>query len=292
MKKILKLGVIIVSTLMIILPPASQAEEEKNDRMVNVGDHSLNLVTMGKGDFTVIFETGFGGGLSFWQNIAPIIAKESKVALYSRAGYGKSEPAAKTNGLMETVGELEALIKEGGLKPPFIFVAHSLGGHIVRTYAHLHPEEIAGMVLIDPSPEGLIDAMKKIDLDQTIETFKMMADMVPAKMREEYDLWDPFKSIMPANVAQQPDVPMVIISSLQKTFPQFFFFSDAVLLAKRREHSKIFEQFPSGSHIITTKSGHNIPGHEPQLVVDAIKSVLSAAADNINRNTQDATLAE
>ena len=42
------------------------------------------------------------------------------------------------------------MLHRAGFKPPFILVGHSFGGLVMRRYALLYPDEVAGVVLIDP----------------------------------------------------------------------------------------------------------------------------------------------
>jgi pimeloyl-ACP methyl ester carboxylesterase len=46
---------------------------------------------------------------------------------------------------------LRALLQQAGLAPPFILVGHSFGAFLMRLYADRWPEEVAGLVLIDPA---------------------------------------------------------------------------------------------------------------------------------------------
>jgi pimeloyl-ACP methyl ester carboxylesterase len=48
--------------------------------------------------------------------------------------------------------ELHMLLAESGEKGPFILVGHSLGGLNMQVYAGSYQEEVAGLVLLDPSP--------------------------------------------------------------------------------------------------------------------------------------------
>jgi pimeloyl-ACP methyl ester carboxylesterase len=45
--------------------------------------------------------------------------------------------------------ELHATVGAAGERGPFVLVGHSLGGEVVRLYANRHPDEVAGMVLVD-----------------------------------------------------------------------------------------------------------------------------------------------
>ena len=52
------------------------------------------------------------------------------------------------------VRELDALLTQAGIEPPYILLGNSLGSYNVRLYAHLFPEKVVGMVLTDGLHEG------------------------------------------------------------------------------------------------------------------------------------------
>jgi pimeloyl-ACP methyl ester carboxylesterase len=45
--------------------------------------------------------------------------------------------------------ELHTLLDRAGLRGPYVLVGHSLGGVNVRLFASEHPDDVAGMVLVD-----------------------------------------------------------------------------------------------------------------------------------------------
>jgi pimeloyl-ACP methyl ester carboxylesterase len=45
------------------------------------------------------------------------------------------------------------MVVAAGLKQPLVVVGHSLGGFNAKLYAALYPEEVAGLVLVDPAEE-------------------------------------------------------------------------------------------------------------------------------------------
>jgi pimeloyl-ACP methyl ester carboxylesterase len=51
------------------------------------------------------------------------------------------------------VKELRDLIAAIGLPGPYVLVGQSFSGLLVRLYAYQHPEEVAGLVLVDPAHE-------------------------------------------------------------------------------------------------------------------------------------------
>ncbi len=48
------------------------------------------------------------------------------------------------------VSELSEILSRAKLPPPYILVGHSFGGLLIRAYAHLKPDQVSGLVLVDP----------------------------------------------------------------------------------------------------------------------------------------------
>src|SRR5690606_9381332 len=53
-----------------------------------------------------------------------------------------------------TIEELRGLAAALGLAPPWILVAHSMGGLYANLHARLFPDEVAGVVLVDATRAG------------------------------------------------------------------------------------------------------------------------------------------
>ena len=117
-------------------------------------DRRLNLRCTGKGPMTVILESGLGFPSFSWRKVQPVVARTSRVCSYDRAGLGFSDPGPLPRSAAAIVGDLEKLVRNGGLKPPFVLVGSSLGSQPVRLFAFRHLEQVAGIVLVDPYVEG------------------------------------------------------------------------------------------------------------------------------------------
>ena len=117
------------------------------------GGRRMNLLCEGRGAPTVILEAGAGGSTLEWHQVQPALAKVTRVCAYDRAGMGFSDagPLPRTAGAV--VADLEALLRSAHIPPPYVMVAHSLGSYYVRLYADRHLDQVAGMVLVDPSVE-------------------------------------------------------------------------------------------------------------------------------------------
>jgi pimeloyl-ACP methyl ester carboxylesterase len=124
-------------------------------RKVDVGGYKLHIDAQGKGGPTVVMEAGAGSPSLVWAQVAPEIAKTNRVITYDRAGLGWSDPSPKPRTAENIVAELHTLLAKSGEKPPYVLVGHSMGGVYMRMYAHKYPNEVKGIVLVDPGVENL-----------------------------------------------------------------------------------------------------------------------------------------
>ncbi len=118
------------------------------------GGRTLNLYCLGRGSPTVVLESGISESSYTWWKVQGRIAKTTRVCAYDRAGMGKSPPGPAPRDTAAEVADLGALLKAAKIEGPYVLVGHSMGGYNARLFASLHGDEVAGMVLVDPSVEG------------------------------------------------------------------------------------------------------------------------------------------
>jgi pimeloyl-ACP methyl ester carboxylesterase len=133
-------------------------------RLVSVGDHKLHLLCKGGAAPTVVIEQGAGEASHFWWPVQDQIAEFATVCTYDRAGYGWSEATRAGRTIDDRGEELHTLLANAGIPGPYIFVAHSYGGLIVRGIARNHPADVAGLVLVDTPEEATIFQPDVLDL--------------------------------------------------------------------------------------------------------------------------------
>jgi pimeloyl-ACP methyl ester carboxylesterase len=124
-------------------------------RLVDVGGHRLHLQCTGSGSPTVVLEPGAGATSADLELITPAVARDTRVCVYDRAGRGWSEPADTRQDATQVATDLHTLLHRGGVPGPYVLAGHSFGGLYVLTFAAHHPDEVAGMVLVDstsPAP--------------------------------------------------------------------------------------------------------------------------------------------
>lgn len=124
--------------------------------MVAVGQHRLEVTVFGAGEPAVVIEPSYGGRAQAWRPLAETVAADTRttVVIYDRAPYGASSPARDGRRPRDVAHDLDGILKALGIPGPLVLVGHSLGGVYMRAYAALHPERVAGMVLVDSSHEA------------------------------------------------------------------------------------------------------------------------------------------
>jgi pimeloyl-ACP methyl ester carboxylesterase len=123
-------------------------------RLVNVGHgRKMNILCIGNGTPTVIFDAGLGDQIRAWATVQPQIARRTRACSYDRAGLGFSDPSNRPGTSLNAVDDLHELLIAASIKPPYVLVGHSLGGMYVRLYADKYRSKVAAMVLVDPVSE-------------------------------------------------------------------------------------------------------------------------------------------
>jgi pimeloyl-ACP methyl ester carboxylesterase len=158
-------GLLFIILLLILLPlsgflyqaAGSAADRRKfppPGRLVDIGGRRLHLIESGEGSPTVIFESGIAASSLNWTAVRAEVCRLTRTCAYDRAWLGWSDPAPAllmTSGL---VFDLYSLLGAAQIPPPYVLVGHSFGGLLAHAYAAAYPDQVAGLVLIDPLSAG------------------------------------------------------------------------------------------------------------------------------------------
>lgn len=262
------LGVcVLLSILIILFVPRKQIKRPillVAGKLVDIGGYRLHIDCKGKGEPPVMMDAGLAHGAYTWDLVMPEVAKFTRVCSYDRAGVGDSDRGKRPRTSQQIVAELVALLKKVKLKPPYILVGHSFGGMNVRLYASQHPNQVAGMVLVDSSHE-----------DQTYR----FAAVMPSPERESFLQQQGGNNGEHVNVLVSsdqlrnstplPNIPLVVLTAASaKWLPE------QTEQVRQELQSNLAHLVPNSRHIIATHSGHFIQQDRPELVIAAIRSVV------------------
>jgi len=109
----------------------------------------LNLVCLGTGSPTVVFDSGYLDWSPAWATVQPPIARFTRNCSYDRAGSGFSDPGPLPRTSERIATELHDALRAAGIAGPYILVGQAFGGDHVRAFADLFPDDVAGLILVD-----------------------------------------------------------------------------------------------------------------------------------------------
>jgi hypothetical protein len=270
-----------ISRMDITEPPPPEAE---SGARVDIGGRSLYLECTGAGSPTVVLE---GGVVSDWAAVLPEVASQTRVCSYDRpdSPQSRSDPTSERTA-QQVVDDLHAMLAAAGEAGPYVLVGHSLGGIYVQLYAYQYPEEVAGLVLVDPTPEEFTPRL--IELLTSLGT--PIPEEPPGPVTIEQVTMEQMREARASGPL--PAVPMVLLShgvppTAEERPPGWPVEEEEALF--QRLHLEIVASVPGARHVIAGESRHDIQSEQPDLVIAAITDVVGAVRDPVSWATPAAT---
>jgi pimeloyl-ACP methyl ester carboxylesterase len=214
----------------------------------------------------VVFENGLGGRMEWWQKVLPEVSKDAATFAYNRPGYGRSDPAVTPRDGLHIVEELRTLLRNKGMRPPYILVGHSLGGLYMQLFARRHPDEVRALVLVDSTHPQQLEGEGSLDR-QSILVRGLLGVLVTGAAQDELDLL----SETGQQVLGAPGLPgkPVFVLSAAEPLKEHSPAADHAN-AKRKGIALLYP----GSRQIWVDSGHGIPLEKPEAVIEVIREAL------------------
>jgi pimeloyl-ACP methyl ester carboxylesterase len=128
-----------------------RAQHPPPGSFVTIDGHHIHYRLRGEGDFTFVLEVGLGDYSGNWGALEDGLAGIGRVFVYDHAGLGWSDPVGGPRTPPVLATELHAVLAAAHIAKPYILVGHSAGGISQVIFAMDHPDEVAGLLLIDPS---------------------------------------------------------------------------------------------------------------------------------------------
>jgi len=230
------------------------AEPVVDDSFAIDGDRSLHLVCFGTGSPVIVFDAGTDTpGASFWRNerVFGDLSHDTEVCAYDRAGLGGSDPAPdRARVLDDAVADLDALLTAAGIPGPYVLVGSSGGGFNVYQHAGRHPQDVAGLVMLDV-PRGQ-SSITEEDLGGTWRDNSEHMDYV--SIEHQMDL-----ARLPI-----PAIPVTVVaaSNGQSADP---------------EEQKVWLEGSSDPDFVVLSGGHDVYEDAPKETAKEIRKVLEIA---------------
>ena len=308
------LAAVVALVLAAAAPALAESGSANNSgKLVDIGGgREMYMECQGTGYPTVVFVAGAQDRAETWsttkdpseQAVLPAIAETNRVCAYDRPGTilatgegpedfepSRSDPVPQPTTLQDHAADLHALLKASGERGPYVVVGHSMGGAVSRLYASEHPEDVSGLVLVDPTPYEAANALT----DEEWALWKPLLGRPPSE--EALELypaleWSDLDGNLKQASAAAPLKPMPFIA-FQSDEPFDFtpFVEDGTLPMTLEEAEQfrillynswhdaigdLVSQVPGARFIDDPQSGHYIHQEQPQLVTDSVREVLDA----------------
>jgi pimeloyl-ACP methyl ester carboxylesterase len=124
------------------------------------GGRVLRWVESGAGTPAVVLIAGRNDTALSWGPVLAALGGRVRAVAYDRAGLGDSDPGPHLPTAERAVADLSTLISAVG-GGPCVVAGHSYGGLLALMLAASRPDQLAGLVLIDPALPALLDWMPR-----------------------------------------------------------------------------------------------------------------------------------
>ena len=185
-------------------------------KLYNVDGYSMHMYCTGEGSPAIVLSSGLGDDFTAWAKVQPVLARQTRVCSYDRAGFGWSESRPGIQDADAISSQLHRLIQAADVPRPFVLVGHSISGIYLRSYAAHYPADLAGLVFVDGATplqdDRIPKALVKIQEDQrnqlpwqkllmTLGWYRLHGDCtsVPPGF-EAYSAWIKADSCIPSQV--------------------------------------------------------------------------------------------
>ncbi|WNG53540.1 alpha/beta hydrolase [Archangium gephyra] len=243
------------------LPPKQKA---------SIQGQELEYLIAGQGSPTLVLINGAGGPIEGWLRVWEPLSALGTVFAYNRPGLGGSgKPVVSQTGDV-IVESLRALLRHAQLAPPYVLVGHSLGGLAVNLFARTYPAEVSGVVLLDataPEDVGVMASHRS--------GFQRFAQRTLDTLFGKDELGETEHVSRTVDLIQRagpfPDVPLAVVTGGR---PAMAWATPEQALAARAEHQRRLAALsPRGRQLLASRSGHFPQLTEPEVVVEAVRSV-------------------
>lgn len=282
----------------IAAPAAAQAP---TPRMVEVEGRAVRVMTAGfehlnRGQPVVVFESGAGTTIENWGTVFADVAAFAPVVAYERGGIGESEGDGEPPTPERRVEQLHALLAELEAPPLYVLVGHSWGGALIRAFAGRYPDEVAGLVYVDPTDFterradelavfaeiGLADG--EAGRDVVWQYVRASISQAPPGIVAEYDALMDWMAREPEErgLLPAPEVPVAVLLgtrydpfSSEIEFPfEFRDYFEATMRQRTQKMSGWVREAPEGLFVVASYAGHYIHQDDPALVTHAVGRIV------------------
>jgi pimeloyl-ACP methyl ester carboxylesterase len=110
---------------------------------------AIHSSTTGSGPATMIFVHGWTCDSSSWVGQVPAFAQKYRVVTLDLPGHGRSASPKDGKLSMDLFARAVEAVRAEAKADRVVLVGHSMGAPVIRQYAKLYPQHVAGLVAVD-----------------------------------------------------------------------------------------------------------------------------------------------
>jgi pimeloyl-ACP methyl ester carboxylesterase len=257
--------------------PAELLRTTADSGLIDVGGYRLFAKWAGEGPITVVLDSHSPGDSQIWNELFPQIGRMTRTFAYDRAGLGRSELGTVPRSAEQATADLATLLERSGQRPPYLLVGFSLGGILVRHFAHRHPELVGGLLLVDPPAENTYDWALA---NRTEEQFRVVEEWIREIGPGAWEEWAAIPQILEATRAAWPlrEVPVVVITATEIP-PQPDWWDQPYRDHFTSEQQALVARLPSARLVVAGGSTHAVPLERPDVILEEVRKLLAEIRD-------------
>jgi pimeloyl-ACP methyl ester carboxylesterase len=110
---------------------------------------TIYSTSTGTGAATLVLVHGWTCDSSSWAAQVPVLAKKYRVITLDLPGHGRSGAPADGKFSMDLFARAVEAVRAEARANKIVLVGHSMGAPVIRQYARLYPDHVAGLVAVD-----------------------------------------------------------------------------------------------------------------------------------------------
>jgi pimeloyl-ACP methyl ester carboxylesterase len=225
-------------------------------RIARTRQGKLAYVLSGSGRPSIVLVNGAGVTLEGWRALYPGIEALGTVLAWNRFGVKGSDAPSRPQDGEAVVAAMRELLDAAALAPPYVLVAHSLGGLYANLFARLHPADVAGVLFLEATHPGDPAVLKGHEtvLARAIGKVLALPQWVFRRNLHEEMEWVEATAGQVEAAGPFPGVPVRVVTGGQA--PPAWMMSPAAVGARRAHQQDLARLSPRGAQVIAQHSGH------------------------------------
>lgn len=278
-----------------------------------LGQQQFHLKCAGEGSPSILLDAGSKYWSDHYVHLLPLLAEQTHTCLYDRPGYGQSSLGEFPRTSQQIADDIASVIEAAGIETPLIIAGHSLGGINALTFAALHREQVAGIVLIDSAhPQQYqrfapaLVALQEFEINRFWRLSALQGAGLEIEVRQDISPWldgasadvikqgflngttyvsvaaelealDQTQKLLEENFTKKLDAPIIVLTA-KNSFDLF----EGIMPASLREQSQLLwmelqtELLGYGNNSIQlfSEGNHALEYSDPDSILNAVERML------------------